>query len=94
MAPGRHPLRGSIAQRPLSPRHNLGGRETTRGTPAKNTPWEPATVTRPDFILSDPPEAHYCPIPVVLIEAAVTMLLAGFAKAQDLSALPSSKTGN
>lgn len=38
-----------------------------------------------NFTLSNPPRAHYCPVPIVLIEATETMLLVCSIKAEVLS---------
>lgn len=56
------------------------------------------TAMNLNFTLSNPPWAHYRSVPIVLIEATVTMFLAGSIKAVDLSfslpSTPSSNTGN
>lgn len=56
------------------------------------------TATNLNFTLSNPPRAHYCPVPIVLIEATETMLLARSIKEEVLSfhltGSPSSNTGN
>lgn len=56
------------------------------------------TATNLNFTLSNPPRAHYCPVPIVLIEATETMLLTCSIKAEVLSfslrGSPSSNTGN